>query len=124
MRISDWSSDVCSSDLSFRWNWRDLKRLPRMGIFPRPGTLLMLLEVLLLSRPAIMKLCPEPSSTVVSADRLLSAGTSELREKSSSDTVGRTHIDMRPSDSTVGVKARCTQYRTDERSVGKGRVHK
>src|SRR3546814_8598118 len=94
MRISDWSSDVCSSDLSFRWNWSDLKRLPRMGIFPRPGTLLMLLEVLLLSRPAIMKLCPEPSSTVVSADRLLSAGTSELREKSSSDTVeiGRAHV--------------------------------
>src|SRR3546814_6568848 len=85
-----------------------------MGIFPRPGTLLMLLEVLLLSRPAIMKLCPEPSSTVVSADRLLSAGTSELREKSSSDTVGRTRIDMRPSDRTVGVKASCTPYRSEE----------
>src|SRR3546814_5631692 len=81
LRISDWSSDVCSSDL-----------------------------VLLLSSPAIMKLCPEPSSTVVSADRLLSAGTSELREKSSSDTVGRTRIDMRPSDRTVGVKASCTPY--------------
>src|SRR3546814_4243128 len=81
-----------------------------MGILPRPGTLLTLLEVLLLSKPAIMKLCPEPSSTVVSAERLLSAGTSELMEKSSSDTVGRTRIDMRPSDRTVGVKASCTPY--------------
>src|SRR3546814_17506209 len=84
-----------TNSLSFRWNWRDLKRLPRMGIFPRPGTLLMLLEVLLLSRPAIMKLCPEPRSNVVSADRLLSAGTSELRETWSSDTVGRTRIDRK-----------------------------
>src|SRR3546814_10755896 len=26
MRISDWSSDVCSSDLLFRRNWRSLER--------------------------------------------------------------------------------------------------
>src|SRR3546814_19723229 len=100
---------MIANSLSFRWNWRDLKRLPRMGIFPRPGTLLMLLEVLLLSRPAIMKLCPEPSSTVVSAARLLSAGTSELREKSSSDKVGRARIDMRSSARQGGVKAKRKQ---------------
>src|SRR3546814_14225823 len=115
MRISDWSSDVCSSDLSFRWNWRDLKRLPRMGIFPRPGTLLMLLEVLLLSRPAIMMLCPAPSSTVVSTDRLLSERTSELREKSSSDPVRRTRLALRQSARTVARK------QLEERRVGKGR---
>src|SRR3546814_16533536 len=52
-----------TNSLSFRWNWRDLKRLPRMGIFPRPGTWLMLLEVVLLSRPEIMQYCPEPTPT-------------------------------------------------------------
>src|SRR3546814_16215793 len=87
-----------------------------MGIFPRPGTLLMLLEVLLLSRPAIMKLCPEPSSTVVSADRLLSAGTSELREKSSSETVGRTGITRRPSGRTRCGQGYCTTYCSNKKS--------
>src|SRR3546814_13407487 len=27
MRISDWSSDVCSSDLSFGWTWYRMRRL-------------------------------------------------------------------------------------------------
>src|SRR3546814_14077506 len=60
-----------TNSLSFRWNWRDLKMLPRMGIFHRPGPLLNVLEVLLLSRHAILTLCPDPSPTVVTAARLL-----------------------------------------------------
>ncbi len=62
-----------------------------------------------------MKLWPEPSSTVVSARRVVSAGTSKPLSRiapsvDSSDTSGRTRIEMRPSSSTVGVKARPTPY--------------
>src|SRR3546814_9184922 len=34
MRISDWSSDVCSSDLPRQWRW-DRDRTPRYGLRPR-----------------------------------------------------------------------------------------
>jgi hypothetical protein len=47
---------------------------------------------------------------VVSAVRLLSAGTVLLTLKSRLDTVGRTRSEMRPSARTVGVKASCTPY--------------
>ena len=58
---------------------------------------------------------PEPSSTVVSARRVVSAGTTKplsLTEPASlsSLTSGRTRIEMRPSASTIGVKARPTPY--------------
>ena len=63
---------------------------------------------LLLSSPAIMKLWPEPSSTVVSARRTVSAGTwtppmITAPWLESSETSGRTRIEMRPLESTVGV---------------------
>ena len=62
-----------------------------------------------------MKLWPEPSSTVVSARRVVSAGISKplsviAPSEVSSDTSGRTRIEMRPPSSTVGVKARLTPY--------------
>lgn len=76
-----------------------------------PGTLLILLEVSLLSRPAIMKDWPEPSSTDVSAVRVFNAGTPLVAtEKSSDETVGRTRNEMRPSASTTGVNESCTPY--------------
>src|SRR3989344_8823908 len=53
----------------------DLNRLPSTGTSPRPGALSTRFCELLLSRPAIMKLSPDPSSTVVSARRTVSAGT-------------------------------------------------
>ena len=77
----------------------------------------MLIELLfvLRSSPAIMKLWPEPSSTVVSARRVVSAGTLKLFRvtlpaSDSSLTSGRTRIEMRPSARTIGVKARPTPY--------------
>src|SRR3546814_18997363 len=80
----------------------------------------MLFAVSLLSRPAIMNAWPEPSSTVVSAVRLLSAGTLESTEKSRLDTVGRTRSEMRPSACTVGVKASCTPYCLNSLQIGRG----
>ncbi len=55
-----------------------------------------------------MKLSPEPSSTVVSARRMVSAGIWKPLSVTapwldSSDTSGRTRIEMRPLDSTMGV---------------------
>ncbi len=55
-----------------------------------------------------MKLWPEPSSTVVSARRTVSAGIVKLFSVTapwleSSDTSGRTRIEIRPLESTVGV---------------------
>ena len=62
-----------------------------------------------------MKLWPEPSSTVVSARRVVSAGTLKPLSRiepslDNSLTSGRTRIEMRPSARTIGVKARPTPY--------------
>src|SRR5690606_29169577 len=86
----------------------DLNRLPMIGKSPAPGSLSIVLWALLLIRPAIMKLWPEPSSTVVSARRTVSAGMVKLLIVTapwldSSDTSGRTRIEIRPLASTVGV---------------------
>ena len=75
----------------------------------------MLLLAVLRSKPAIMNDWPEPSSTVVSARRVVSAGTVNpfrvtAPEFDSSLTSGRTRIEMRPSLSTIGVKAKPTPY--------------
>ena len=77
-------------------------------MFPRPGALSIVFVALLDNRPAIMKLWPEPSSTVVSARRVTSAGIWKPSKTTapwleSSDTSGRTRIEMRPLASTVGV---------------------
>src|SRR3546814_10814743 len=47
MRISDWSSDVCSSDLAFTL-WPALRRLRHMGppMFPRPMKPIVVMAVL------------------------------------------------------------------------------
>jgi hypothetical protein len=47
---------------------------PSIGRSPAPGSLVIVFCAELLSRPAIMKLWPEPSSTVVSARRTFSPG--------------------------------------------------
>src|SRR3546814_10399955 len=66
MRISDWSSDVCSSDLR--------NSVPMIGRSPSHGVLSAELLPTFFSRPPMTKLCPEPSSTVVSARRVARAG--------------------------------------------------
>ena len=75
---------------------------------PTPGVFLSKFCELLDINPAIMKLCPDPSSTVVSARRIVSAGTWKPLSVTapwldSSDTSGRTRSEIRPLASTVGV---------------------
>ena len=73
-----------------------------------PGARSIVLVEVLLSRPAIIKLWPEPSSMVVSARRTVNAGTEKPLSViapwlESSDTSGRTRSEMRPLERTVGV---------------------
>jgi len=84
-------------------------------MLPRPGVRAIELELEFRIRPAITKLWPEPSSTVVSVRRVVSDGISKPLKRTlpvadSSETSGRTRIEMRPFSSTVGEKARPTPY--------------
>src|SRR3546814_16625046 len=86
-----------------------------IGRSPSHGVLSAELLPTFFSRPPMTKLFPEPSSTAVSARRVARAGMVQppkLTEPASlsSDTSERTRIEMRPSLSTVGVKARPTPY--------------
>ncbi|MNY58232.1 hypothetical protein D3C86_1945480 [compost metagenome] len=62
------------SSRSSWWKFRFLKKLPRIGRSPRKGILLTLLTVLRLTSPPMTKLSPSPSSTVVSARRVVIEG--------------------------------------------------
>ena len=64
-----------TSSVSLRLKALDRKSAPITGRSPRKGALSVELLWVFESRPPIMKLWPEPSSTVVSARRVVSAGT-------------------------------------------------
>ena len=68
---------ITSSD-SLRWKRVERNSGPSTGRSPRPGTLSRLLRVVLEIRPPIAKLWPLPSSTVVSARRVDSAGNDQV----------------------------------------------
>src|SRR3546814_8995531 len=66
MRISDWSSDVCSSDLLNKW--------PRMGMSPKTGTLSTLRDSSRDRKPANTRVWPDCTLNSVAARRVLSDG--------------------------------------------------
>src|SRR6266404_2292759 len=103
---------MTSSD-SLRWNLFDRNSSPRIGISPNPGTLWLATELLFWIKPAMAKLWPLASSTVVLARLTVNPGTTcpEMRTllvKSSWLTSGWTRMLMRLPASSVGVKERPT----------------
>jgi hypothetical protein len=65
---------MITSSVSLRWKFVERNRVPRTGISPRPGNLLMSVLVPFWISPAIAKLSPLPSSIEVCARRTVSAG--------------------------------------------------
>ena len=65
---------MITSSLSPRWKSFDLNNAPITGTSPMPGSALVRSVLVRCSRPAMAKLWPLPSSTVVSARRTVSAG--------------------------------------------------
>src|SRR3546814_1432567 len=63
-----------TSSVSWRRNLVERNNAPRTGKSPSQGVLSIELLPTFFSRPPIAKLCPDPSSTVVSALRVASAG--------------------------------------------------
>src|SRR3546814_18059453 len=112
-----------TSSVSWRRNLVERNNAPRTGKSPSQGVLSIELLPTFFSRPPIAKLCPDPSSTVVSALRVASAGMVKPPKRTepasvNSETSGRTRNEMRPSLRTVGGK------RSEERRVGKEGVGK
>ena len=62
------------SSVSWLWYWLERKSAPRIGMLPSPGTLSMVERTFSDMSPAMAKLCPSPSRTVVSAWREVSPG--------------------------------------------------
>src|SRR3546814_8922390 len=98
MRISDWSSDVCSSDLSFG---------NASGPVP-PFTALDLARAgsIFVTRPTLPDYCSTPAETGASAARLFAmirsgAVKADIGQRFTLDDVGKAHRALE-SRSTVG----------------------
>src|ERR1700675_131680 len=90
-----------------------LKKLPRIGMSPRPGPLFQISVTRLSIRPAMTKLCPSINSNSVSALRVLKAGTVKPEmvsafEKSRVLTSGATVRWILPLGMITGVKSSFT----------------
>lgn len=99
---------MMTSSVSLRLKAFDRNSEPISGRSPSHGVFSIELSRELDSRPPIIMLWPEPSSSVVSARRVVSAGIEvplivTAPSDDSCDTSGRTRSEMRPSDRTVGV---------------------
>ena len=99
---------MMTSSVSLRLNALERNSAPISGRSPSQGAFSIELSRVLDNRPAIIMLCPDPSSSVVSARRVVRAGMVNLSSVTApaeeiSDTSGRTRSEMRPSASTVGV---------------------
>ena len=102
-----------TSSVSLRFHPLERNSAPSTGTSPSPGVLAIEFSWLFDSSPPITIDSPEPSSAEVSIDRVVSAGmvvplSCTAPADDSSDTSGRTRMEMRPSARTVGVKARLT----------------
>src|SRR3546814_7056419 len=82
MRISDWSSDVCSSDLTAEALWPGAPPLdvpPRNALIPEPPRIDLNATPILPERPA-PSLAPPPDADAVASGRLLAPIVGHTRQ--------------------------------------------
>ena len=95
---------ITTSSLCPRWNELERNSAPTTGMVPSAGIFEPVCEELFSIRPAIAKLWPLARSTVVSARRVVSDGTSDCPSKCRSLTSVPTMRLIRSPSTTVGVK--------------------